>query len=236
MSKETGIVNIRGREYLTVALRVTRFRQQFPISDGWSLIMDPVEVGDVVRVRAQIVSPTGVVVAQDWAEERRGATMINKTSALENACTSAAGRCLAAAGFVGAEYASAEEVANAISQQAEVTDEELFGEETLKEMEEARQIIDKVIEKVDEKPKVEDPEDRKAASFAKAMYELTIQMAAILKNEKDPAKEASDRMFRILGTHGYSSLAEIKSSKARHTVHDSWAETVEAARKFAELA
>lgn len=230
MSKETGIVNIRGREYLTVALRVTRFRQQFPISDGWSLIMDPVEVGDVVRVRAQIVSPTGVVVAQDWAEERRGATMINKTSALENACTSAAGRCLAAAGFVGAEYASAEEVANAISQQAEVTDEELFGEETLKEMEEAKEII-----AAKEKPKVQDPEDRKAASFAKAMNELTIQMAAILKNEKDPAKEASDRMFRILGTHGYSSLAEIKSSKARHTVHDSWAETVEAARKFAEL-
>lgn len=230
MSKETGIVNIRGREYLTVALRVTRFRQQFPISDGWSLIMDPVEVGDVVRVRAQIVSPTGVVVAQDWAEERRGATIINKTSALENACTSAAGRCLAAAGFVGSEYASAEEVANAIAQQPEVTDEELFGEETLKEMEEAKEIIEKV-EVIEKK---ETSEDKKAASFAKAMNELTIKMAAILKDEKEPAKEATARMFRVLGTHGYSSLEEIRSSKARHTVHDSWAETVEAARSFAE--
>ena len=43
--------------------------------------------------------------------------MINKTSALENAETSAVGRALAFLGFAGTEIASADEVANAIKQQ-----------------------------------------------------------------------------------------------------------------------
>ncbi len=44
---------------------------------------------------------------------------MKRTSALENAETSAIGRALAACGFAGTEYASADEVANAISQQKE---------------------------------------------------------------------------------------------------------------------
>ena len=54
------------------------------------------------------------------ALERYGSTMINKTSALENCETSAIGRALAAAGYAGTEYASADEVANAISNQKSV--------------------------------------------------------------------------------------------------------------------
>ena len=45
------------------------------------------------------------------------ASKINATSALENAETSAIGRRLSALGFGGTEYASADEVANAIQQQ-----------------------------------------------------------------------------------------------------------------------
>ena len=51
------------------------------------------------------------------AEEVYDSSMINKTSALENCETSAIGRALASAGFGGTEFASADEVANAISQQ-----------------------------------------------------------------------------------------------------------------------
>jgi hypothetical protein len=57
------------------------------------------------------------VVAVGHAEENRQASTINKTSALENCETSAYGRALAAFGFAGTEFASADEVAQAISQQ-----------------------------------------------------------------------------------------------------------------------
>ena len=54
------------------------------------------------------------------ALERFDASFINKTSALENAETSALGRALAAFGLHGSEYASADEVATAVKQQATI--------------------------------------------------------------------------------------------------------------------
>ena len=59
------------------------------------------------------------VVASGLAEEVRKASNINKTSALENAETSAVGRALAFFGMGGTEIASADEVAGAIGQQKE---------------------------------------------------------------------------------------------------------------------
>ena len=56
------------------------------------------------------------------AYEVQGAGFINKTSHVENAETSAIGRALASAGYIGGtEFASAEEVANAVKQQANPT-------------------------------------------------------------------------------------------------------------------
>lgn len=113
-----GIVQIHGREYKTVALRVSEFRNEFPISDGWSIRTKiKTDDGTTVIVKATIQDPNGKVVATGIAEERRGATQINKTSALENCETSAIGRALAASGFGGSEYASANEVENAVGQQ-----------------------------------------------------------------------------------------------------------------------
>ena len=51
------------------------------------------------------------------ARESFNSSFINKTSAVENAFTSSLGRCLAAFGLHGSEFASAEEVANAINNQ-----------------------------------------------------------------------------------------------------------------------
>ena len=64
---------------------------------------------------------TVITIEQDvytgHAVEVYNSSMINKTSALENCETSSIGRALASAGFGGSEFASADEVSNAISQQ-----------------------------------------------------------------------------------------------------------------------
>ena len=128
MAKEKGVVNIRGKEYQTVALRVSHFRQRHP---HHSLITEIVHEDEHrVVMKASIKSEDwyggGTIqqtLATGHAEEVRGSSNINKTSALENAETSAIGRALAAFGFGGEEYATADEVANAIKQQSELTPE-----------------------------------------------------------------------------------------------------------------
>lgn len=111
----TGIVNIRGKEYMTVALRVQQFREAHP---DWSIITQVVhrDADEVVMV-CSILNEQGRVIATGHAEEKRKASQINSTSALENCETSAIGRALAGAGFGGSEFASANEVQNAVAQQ-----------------------------------------------------------------------------------------------------------------------
>lgn len=111
----TGIVNIRGKEYMTVALRVQQFREKHP---DWSIVTEIVhrDAEEVVML-ATIYNSEARAIASGHAEEKRKASQINSTSALENAETSAIGRALAAAGFGGTEFASANEVQNAIAQQ-----------------------------------------------------------------------------------------------------------------------
>ena len=116
--KDTGVVNIHGKEYKTVAKRVDEFRKEYKAE--MSITTDLIENSEnMVIMKATIKEKSGRPIATGFAEERRGSTMINKTSALENCETSAIGRALANFGYGGGEYASADEVANAISQQAE---------------------------------------------------------------------------------------------------------------------
>ena len=72
-------------------------------------------------MKATISDEQGRVRATGHAEEVRASSQINKTSALENAETSAIGRALAALGYAGTEFASADEVAQAITQQKTIT-------------------------------------------------------------------------------------------------------------------
>ena len=127
-----GIVKIHGKEYKTVALRVAEFRATHP---DYTISTDLVEANDVlVIMKASILDNESRLLATGYAEEVRAASKINATSALENAETSAIGRCLSALGFGGSEYASADEVANAIKQQNDV--------EFLKFMEAVRENFD----------------------------------------------------------------------------------------------
>ena len=118
-----GIVNIKGKDYKTVAKRVEEFREKYP---RFSLINEIVQIDEkVVIIKSTISDETGRILSTGFAEEKRGSSMINKTSALENAETSAIGRALSGLGFGGTEFASANEVENAIHQQSKDTTNEV---------------------------------------------------------------------------------------------------------------
>lgn len=110
-------INIHGKQYKTVAERVNEFREAHP---DYAILTEIVRADDLVQVKAIIENTEGRTIATGFAEEVRGSTNINKTSALENCETSAIGRALSAFGLSGTEYASANEVMNAIAQQAEL--------------------------------------------------------------------------------------------------------------------
>ena len=109
-------ISIHGKDYATVALRLAVARRNL----GAKLKIETEIVSidkDVVVVKA-IVTIAGNVIATGLAEERRSASRINQTSALENCETSAVGRALAFCGITNDSIASAEEVAAAIEQQS----------------------------------------------------------------------------------------------------------------------
>ena len=112
-----GVVNIRGNEYVTIAFRVAQFRQKHP---DWTIKTKVLEnTENRVLAKAKIFNDMGRLISDGYAEEFRAASAINKTSAVENATTSAIGRALAFMGMGGTDYgiASAEEVESAIDLQ-----------------------------------------------------------------------------------------------------------------------
>ena len=125
--KNKGEVEIHGKIYLTVARRIDDFRKSEEFK-GWSIETELVSAEDsMVVMKSTIRDGDGKVAATGYAEENRSFGKINKTSALENAETSAVGRALAFLGLGGSEIASADEVAGAINQQKQMeVDEHLL--------------------------------------------------------------------------------------------------------------
>lgn len=110
MTDYTGIVEIHGRDYQTVAYRVKQMRAERP---WWGIETEILSIDDTsVVVKAQIKDEYNRVIGTGHAEEMRGRG-INATSALENCETSAIGRCLAACGWLGVEFASQNEIEQA---------------------------------------------------------------------------------------------------------------------------
>ena len=109
-------VKIHGKEYRTVAERVNLFHDEN--KDAVKSIRTKIlfNQADKVVMKATITVGDGVYTGH--AEETYGSSMINETSALENCETSAIGRALASEGLGGSEFASADEVANAIANQS----------------------------------------------------------------------------------------------------------------------
>lgn len=114
------LTNERGeaRQYETVASRVRRFRDgehkawaiqtHIYMLDGESVVVK-CEIGYWTEAGIFAIQATG------HAEEWRGSSAINATSAVENAETSAIGRALAALGYASTQgFASADEVSRAL--------------------------------------------------------------------------------------------------------------------------
>ena len=117
MAKTDGIVSIHGKEYATVAYRLALFRADYPKG---CIVTKLISDTDGVIVFMATVDDGDDMLATGYAEEVRGSSNINKTSALENAETSAVGRALAFAGYHSStSIASADEVSVAIARQKE---------------------------------------------------------------------------------------------------------------------
>jgi hypothetical protein len=116
--KDDGVVNIHGKQYLTVARRTNDFRERHP---DYGIHTEILSIDDATVVcRAVITDEAGRQLSSGIAEESRTSSRINQTSAVENCETSAVGRALAFFGMAGTEIASADEVAGAINAQAEI--------------------------------------------------------------------------------------------------------------------
>ena len=98
-----------GKKYLMVDRRIEAFRVTFGGEYG---IETNVLHSDErsVMIQCDIKDKDGFIVASGVAEEIRGSTMVNKTSAVENCQTSAVGRALSMLGLAGGEFASLNEM------------------------------------------------------------------------------------------------------------------------------
>ena len=123
--KETrGIKQKGGKLYTVVADRIEALRRvtgDFYGIETNLVHYSPTNADEPVVVHAVIRRTSdGVIVATGHAEEWRSASYVNKTSAIENAETSAIGRALAALGLHGGEYASANEIDVAQAKRAHI--------------------------------------------------------------------------------------------------------------------
>ena len=116
--KNSPTVDIKGKLYTQVSTRINIFRKYFPTASIETLIT----YNDDVRVIIQTkISLNDKVIATGYAEEVRGdGNYINQTSAVENCETSSIGRALSNLGLGGSEYASANELENALAQQEQI--------------------------------------------------------------------------------------------------------------------
>lgn len=109
LNETHGVPQKGGKKYTQVVHRVEVFRKHVGTTYGIQTFLK-VDDGKRVVVKAVIKSLEGDVIGSGYAEELRGAGFVNKTSALENAETSAIGRALSSLGLSGGEYASANEM------------------------------------------------------------------------------------------------------------------------------
>lgn len=116
--KNSPTVDIKGKSYTQVSTRINIFRKYFPTASIETLIT----YNDDIRVIIQTkISLNDKVIATGYAEEVRGdGNYINQTSAVENCETSSIGRALSNLGLGGSEYASANELENALAQQEQI--------------------------------------------------------------------------------------------------------------------
>ena len=111
-------IDVKGKQYSAVNERIKAFRINHPLGTIATNI-EKLENGIVV-MSCEVKDENGFLLGKAFAYEKENSTFINKTSFIENCCTSATGRALGYAGYgIDLSVCSAEEVANAIAQQEE---------------------------------------------------------------------------------------------------------------------
>ena len=121
--------------YKTVAQRIAEYRKQYPDDTITTRIysQDDKRVVCVARVYRRKSAKNRFLISDGYAQEYIGSNEVNKESWLENCMTSAIGRALAAAGFVGETFASEDEIKQAKERRAGKNErdlvEKLKGEE-----------------------------------------------------------------------------------------------------------
>jgi hypothetical protein len=117
LNKSHGVTQRGGKKYTQVVHRMEAFRRFLGLDYGVDTqIM--VDDGHRVVIKATISNNNGNQIGSGMAEEIRGDGHVNKTSALENAETSAIGRALSSLGLAGGEYASSNEM-DAVTRKSE---------------------------------------------------------------------------------------------------------------------
>jgi len=119
---EMKTIKLQGdKSYAEVGERVKAFREKY--GDSGQLITTIITNDSEKIVTQTQAIVNGVCLGTGLAEEVRGSTQVNKSSALENCETSSMGRAISfATGFMsdGSKIASTEEIQNAIVQQSQV--------------------------------------------------------------------------------------------------------------------
>jgi len=93
-------IKIKGKDYVLVADRVTYFNETYPNGSIHTQLISAPE-SNIVVVKAMVCPDLDMSERYfcDYSQAVKGDGMINKTAALENACTSAVGRALALMGI-----------------------------------------------------------------------------------------------------------------------------------------
>ena len=128
VNSEISMIDLKGKNYAMVPERVTAFRKLYP--EGFINTEIISHDGNVVLMQARAgyyrENGEAVVLGTGFAQEVKGRGMVNGTSYIENCETSAVGRALGmiGLGINGGGICSAEELANAVTAQRQMKEEE----------------------------------------------------------------------------------------------------------------
>lgn len=196
INKELDSIPVGKKNYVMVNKRIEGFRQLVPEGTITTEIIR--DDGNAVVMKATIMDENGKILSTGLAREDQDSSFINKTSYIENCETSAVGRALGFLGIgVDGSMASAEEVANAITQQNQNSKKETKKQSNKKEV--AQQKIDAIKVKIikDDIEAGVIPEQGILATFKitkiEDMTEEQFRKYAAQKQKKDTQKKQEDK-------------------------------------------
>ena len=146
-------IQIKGKPYIPVNERLKHFRTSDQFKD-WAIAEEITDINDSeILVKISIIDQEGRCRVNAHSHEYRDSSMINKTSFLENAMTSALGRALGYLGIgIDTSIATYEEVGNAVKKQDLFKRQKLTDAQVKKTLEGTREQALNVMAKFDLTP------------------------------------------------------------------------------------